>query len=80
MNTLEKQDIERFRDLIDYVKDTNDSDVVLFTYSDNHAKMFEDIIPGVKVLLIKGCPELSDSDNKVYIIPYEYRPIKFTCE
>ena len=45
MNTLEKQDIERFKDLIDAVKIANDSDIMLIVNNENQVKMFEEMMP-----------------------------------
>ena len=80
MNTLEKQDIEQFKNLIDSVRVANGCNVIFLAYSESHAKMIEEIMPGVTVLRINEYLETFETNNNVYIIPCEYKPIKFTCK
>lgn len=72
MNTLEKQDIQQLIKVIDQVKEASINDIMLIANTENQAKMFEEMLPGVKVLCAYGL----GSDDKVYIMPCDEKPIK----
>ena len=65
------------KQIIDEVKTVNHTDAILIANTGEQAKMFERMLPGVKVLCANGH---LGSDDKVYILPCEEKPIKFTWE
>ena len=75
MNTLEKQDIQQLKQIIDSVKVSNEK--MLMVNTKEQVKMFEELLPCVKVICANGCLA---SDDKVYIIPCEEKPIKIIYE
>lgn len=77
MNTLEKPYIQQLEQIIDSVKNANNTDVVLIANTEKQVKMFEELLPSVKVICTNGHLE---SDDNVYIIPCEEKPIKFIYE
>lgn len=75
MNTLEKQDIQQLKQIIDSVKVSNEK--MLMVNTKEQVKMFEELLPGIKVVNANGRLE---SDDKIYIIPCEEKPIKIIYE
>jgi hypothetical protein len=47
--------------------------VVLIANTEEQAKMFKELLPGIKVICAYGRLE---SDDKVYIMPCDEKPIK----
>jgi hypothetical protein len=77
MNTLEKQNIKQLKQIIDQVKAASKTDMVLIVNTEEQVKMFEELLPCVKVICTNGHLE---SDDKCYIIPCEEKPIKIIYE
>lgn len=77
MNTLEKQDIQQLKQIIDSVKTLNENNIILMVNTEKQVKMFKELLPGIKVINANGRLE---SDDNVYIIPCEEKPIKFIYE
>ena len=77
MNTLEKQDIQQLKQVIASVKASNGNNIMLIANTEEQVKMFEELLPGIEILCMNGRLE---SDDKVYILPCKYKPIKFTWE
>ncbi len=82
MNTLEKQDIQQLKQIIDSVKTVNYTHIVLMVNTKEQVKMFQENLPKeappyVHMLCADGRLE---SDEKVYILPCGEKPIKFIWE
>lgn len=67
------KDIQQLKQVIDSVKAANENDIMLIVNTEEQVKMFEELLPGVNTLCANGHLE---SDDKVYIVPCEERPIK----
>lgn len=75
---MTEKDIQELHKLIDNVQTASNHDVVLIANNENKAKMFEELLPGYKVICAYGHLE---NDDKVYIMPIdEIKPIKFCYE
>ena len=82
MSTLEKQNIQQLEQIIDSIKTVEHAHVALMVNTQDQVKMFrkilsKEILPYVHILCANGRLE---SDDKVYILPCEDKPIKIIYE
>ena len=77
MSTLEKQDIQQLKQVIDSVKTASNTNLMLVVDTEEQVKMFEELLPGIDILCMNGRLE---TDDKVYILPCGDKPIKFIYE
>ena len=73
MSTENKQDIQA---LIDQVKAASGTDVMLIVNTEEQAKIFKELLPGIDVICTYGNLE---SDDKCYIMPCG-KPVKIIYE
>lgn len=75
---MTEKDIQELHKLIDNVQAASNHDIVLIANNENQAKMFEELLPGHKIICTYGHLE---NDDKVQILPIdEIKPIKICYE
>ena len=82
MNTLEKQDIQQLKQIIDSIKTVKHTHVALMVNTQDQVKMLQEnlskeILPYVHMWCADGRLE---SDDKIYILPCKDKPIKIIYE